>query len=177
MARVPAPSQVSHVLEYEYIMDGEHTGNIFLMDSPSKGFLVSFRSARTGLTTDWHGTWRRLPGPQPTDGIEMFFDCKCRARWPVVLKAKGATVPQQEIYYKWAQVHPTMRSLGRRLVGNDYQQRAISMSLVEHWTHEGAGAQMMRCRAGPPHPITVPDRSCPHYTIWFTGTQPRTLSS
>ena len=52
------PLTTIRVEEFHYTMNGVHTGNLFLYHDVQK--VVIWRSARTGLTTPWHGRWERV---------------------------------------------------------------------------------------------------------------------
>ena len=62
MALVPIDRQLL-VREYEYRMNGERTGTLFVLDCPKPyPRKLSWQSAYTGFRTPWKGGWFSLTG-------------------------------------------------------------------------------------------------------------------
>ena len=62
MALVPIDRQLL-VREYEYRMNGERTGTLFVLDGPKPyPRKLSWQSAYTGFRTPWKGGWFSLTG-------------------------------------------------------------------------------------------------------------------
>lgn len=79
LALVVTPPEVTGnemiVKEYSYDMNGEHMGQLLLLSQPQR---VSFRSARTGLTSDWHGCWQEMTLSNGEKRLAVFFDYRGR---------------------------------------------------------------------------------------------------
>ena len=109
------------VREFSYSMNGVQTGTLFLLDGPSYDKLVSWRSARTGLRTGWHGSWAAPVGGDPDMALTLYFDFEGRPA------SKWATVQSM-----------TMQMLVPRqwMVGIDYMNRGIVMRQISTWTFD-----------------------------------------
>ena len=101
------------VHEFKYKMDGNTTGELYIMESTEHGKLCSFRSAATGLESPWHGSW----SGSPEGRMLMKFDYNGRPH-------KAA--------FKWAQVE--YRQVWGEFQSEDYMDRRIQMAKIGTWT-------------------------------------------
>ena len=108
-SRFPENAPRIVVKQYSYFMDGEHTGDLQLMENLTAGtHKCSWMSSTTRLSTDRHGTW----AVHPTDGrLYMRFDYKGRS------EEKFAVVDMHG-------------------VGTDYRGRSIRMTDLATWTFD-----------------------------------------
>ena len=122
MAFVQADRQlVAH--EYEYTMDNDCTGNVYLLDGPEHEQLVSFKSSRTGLRTGWHGSWN-ISMTNRGNELILHFDCEGR-EWLAA--------------HKVAHMQPTVVPVRLDLPvlvlsGLDHEYRLIQMMHIRTWT-------------------------------------------
>ena len=121
------------VHEYCYRMNGEISGTLYLLDAPNQDKMISWKSARTGLRTLWHGGWTRtwsvdyyehgLWTRREESGFMLTFDCRGR-----------------QTNNKWAHVTRVSPS-SSRYTGLDYRQRHIMMTHERTWAFDvNAGA-------------------------------------
>ena len=105
----PSPAPVT-VLEYKYFMDGRYTGTLFLKQPRQQ---CAWCSARTDITTAWHGEWHTFP----SNTTVCIFNFEGRAH---------------------AITHTALFRDGR---GNDYRGRAIQVVKINYWVHDNVTAQ------------------------------------
>ena len=112
--------------KYTDWMDGEHVGQLFLMHDrtevePQFRKMVSWRSTRTNLTTDWHGMWQEIILEDETVQLMVFFDYE------------GIDVPRlhQRGIIKWTMLTHNRHS--GLYCGSDYRGRMITARRHSTW--------------------------------------------
>ena len=132
MAVVPAPPPRQVLVHiYEYYMDNVFSGKLYLQENAdgSGDKKCKWKSASTGLSTRWHGTWSRARYPAtwnpPAEWLYFRFDFLGRPK---------------EGEKKWGGVQRCSET-SFRYCGNDYQLRQIDMIFRRTWRFdESVGA-------------------------------------
>ena len=124
VARQAAPVAI-HVSEFKYFMDEQLSGHLYLLhDIDADRKECMWRSAKTNLSSAWHGRW--IAKSEPERGFYAVFDCKGKENG----RGKFCDVSLTEQGFDSA----GMRDSGMPMLhGTDHAGRSLCLHQKRNW--------------------------------------------